>query len=79
MGQEFLTYSLMIWVKRWESEIRLKLFSPEERAIYIAEFLTDDFARADQAARMILTPTNHIRSRCGSFTDRHRKRRRHLG
>jgi len=52
MGQEFLTYSLMIWVKRWEAEIRLKLFSPEERSIYIAEFLTDDFARADQAARM---------------------------
>jgi HK97 family phage portal protein len=51
MGQEFLTYSLMSWIKRWEGEIRLKLFSPEDRKIYFAEFLTDDFARADLASR----------------------------
>jgi HK97 family phage portal protein len=52
MGQEFLTYSLMSWVKRWEGEIKLKLFTPEERLTNIAEFLTDDFARADLATRM---------------------------
>jgi HK97 family phage portal protein len=51
MGQEFLTYSVMSWIKRWEGEIRLKLFSPEDRKIYFAEFLTDDFARADLASR----------------------------
>lgn len=51
MGQEFTTYSLMSWIKRWEGEIRLKLFSPEDRKIYFAEFLTDDFARADLASR----------------------------
>lgn len=52
MAQAFLTFSLMNWIKRWEGEIRLKLFTSEERDTYVAEFLTDDFARADQAARM---------------------------
>lgn len=52
MGNEFLTYSLMSWIKRWEGEIKLKLFTPEERKTYFAEFLTDDLARADLAARM---------------------------
>lgn len=52
MGNEFLTYSLMSWIKRWEGEIKLKLFTAEERATYFAEFLTDDLARADLAARM---------------------------
>jgi HK97 family phage portal protein len=50
-GQSFLTYSIMPWVKRWEGEIRLKLLTPDERAAYFAEFLTDDLARADLAAR----------------------------
>jgi HK97 family phage portal protein len=31
MGQEFVTYSLMSWITRWEGECRLKLFTPEER------------------------------------------------
>lgn len=52
MGNEFLTYSLMSWIKRWEGEIALKLFTPEDRNSYFAEFLTDDLARADLAARM---------------------------
>lgn len=52
MGQEFVSYSLMSWIKRWEGEIRLKLFTPEQRATYTAEFLTDGFARADLASRM---------------------------
>jgi HK97 family phage portal protein len=52
MGQEFVSYSLMSWIKRWEGEIRLKLFTPEERTTYTAEFLTDGFARADLASRM---------------------------
>lgn len=52
MGQEFLTYTLMSWIKRWEGEINLKLFTPEERKTHFAEFLTDDFARADLLARM---------------------------
>ncbi|MEH2469741.1 HK97 family phage portal protein [Nitrobacteraceae bacterium AZCC 2161] len=52
MGSEWITYSLMSWIKRWEGEIRLKLFSPDERKTHFAEFLTDDFARGDLATRM---------------------------
>jgi HK97 family phage portal protein len=52
MGQQFLTYCLMPWVKRWEGEIRLKLFTPDERNEFFAQFLTDDLLRADFDARM---------------------------
>ena len=52
MGQDFVSYSLMSWITRWEGECRLKLFTPEERRTYSAEFLTDGFARADLASRM---------------------------
>jgi HK97 family phage portal protein len=51
-AQEFLNYCLMPWIKRWEGEIRLKLFTPDERGTYFAEFLLDDLVRADMAARM---------------------------
>lgn len=51
MGSEFLQYSLMRWIKAWEGEIKLKLFSAEDRKTHYAEFLTDDFARADLATR----------------------------
>lgn len=50
-GRQFLDFCLMAWIKRWEGEVRLKLFTPDERGTYFAEFLTDDLARADQAAR----------------------------
>jgi HK97 family phage portal protein len=52
MGAQFVTYCLMSWIKRWEGEIRLKLFTPDERDTYVAEFLVDDFLRADFATRM---------------------------
>jgi HK97 family phage portal protein len=52
MREEFLMLCLMAWVKRWEGEIRLKLFTEEERKTYFAEFLTDDFARSDLSSRM---------------------------
>lgn len=52
MGRQFLQYTLMPWIKRWEGEISLKLFSPEERSTYYAEFSTDDLLRADLAASM---------------------------
>jgi HK97 family phage portal protein len=52
MRQDFLTFCLMSWIKRWEGEIRLKLFTPEERDTYFAEFLLDDLLRADFATRM---------------------------
>ena len=52
MGQEFIQYSLMSWITRWEGECRLKLFTPEERKIYTARFQTDEFLRADFLALM---------------------------
>jgi HK97 family phage portal protein len=51
MGQDFKTYSLMSWIKRWEGEIRLKLLTAEERKTMTIEFNADAFARADLAAR----------------------------
>lgn len=50
-GRQFLDFCLMAWIKRWEGEVRLKLFTPDERATYFAEFLTDDLARADLVKR----------------------------
>lgn len=50
-ANEFLTYCILPWVKRWEGEIRLKLFTPDERGTFFAEFLVDDIVRADLAAR----------------------------
>jgi HK97 family phage portal protein len=51
MGQQFLSLTLLPWLKCWEGAIRRALLTPEERADYYAEFLTDDLARADLAAR----------------------------
>lgn len=52
MNRQFLQLTLLPWLKRWEGEIALKLFSPEERAERYAEFLTDGLLRADFAQRM---------------------------
>lgn len=51
MRQDFLDFSLMRWITAWEGEIRLKLFSEDERDTYHAEFLTDAFVRADIVKR----------------------------
>jgi HK97 family phage portal protein len=51
MGQQFLALTLLPWLKLWEGAIRRSLLTPEERGEYYAEFLTDDLARADLAAR----------------------------
>lgn len=51
MGQQFLSLTLLPWLKCWEGGIRRALLTPEERPEYYAEFLTDDLARADLAAR----------------------------
>ena len=52
MGNQFLTFTLMPWIKRWEGEIQLKLFTLEERGIFYAEFNTDALLRADFDTRM---------------------------
>lgn len=51
MDQAFLSYSLMPWIRAWQDEIMLKLFTEEERKTYYVEFVVDGFARADLAAR----------------------------
>ncbi len=51
MGQQFLTYCLLPILKLWQDAIRLTLLAPEERGQLYAEFLVDDLARADLAAR----------------------------
>jgi HK97 family phage portal protein len=50
LGRQFLQFTMMPHLKSWEQEINLKLM-PEDGSIY-AEFLTDDLAKADLAARM---------------------------
>lgn len=52
MGRQFVTFTLLRWLKAWEGEIRLKLIAPEERGTYYAEFLIDDLLRADIGQRM---------------------------
>lgn len=50
-GQQFLTLTLLPWLKLWEGAIQRALLTPEERATHYAEFMTDDLARADLSAR----------------------------
>lgn len=50
-GRAFVDYSLARWIKAWQGEIRLKLFSPEGRDLYCAEFDTDDLSLPDLAER----------------------------
>lgn len=47
----FKTLTLSHWLKCWQSEIRLKLFTPEERENWFAEFNVDDLLNVDFAAR----------------------------
>lgn len=51
MGRQFVSLTLLPWLKLWEGAIRRSLLSPEERRDHYVEFLTDDLARADLAAR----------------------------
>ncbi|USQ72281.1 phage portal protein [Roseomonas mucosa] len=52
LGQQFLTFTLLPILRLWQDAMRLTLLTPEERraGLYI-EFLVDDLARADLAAR----------------------------
>lgn len=51
MAAQFLTFTLMRWLKAWQAEIRLKLFTEDERDQFFAEFLTDDLLTVDFAGR----------------------------
>jgi HK97 family phage portal protein len=50
-GLQFVSFTLMPWLKLWEGAIRRALLSPEERRRFFVEFLVDDLVRADIAAR----------------------------
>lgn len=51
MGAQFLSYCLMPILRLWQDAIRITCLTPEERRDYYVEFLVDDLARADLAAR----------------------------
>lgn len=51
MGAQFLSYCLLPILRLWQDAIRITCLSPEERREYFVEFLVDDLARADLAAR----------------------------
>jgi HK97 family phage portal protein len=52
LGAQFLTFTVLPILRIWQDALRLTLLTPEERraGLYI-EFLVDDLARADLAAR----------------------------
>lgn len=50
-GQEFVAFTLMRWLKKWESEADYKLFSDAEKKIYFTEFITDALLRGDIKSR----------------------------
>jgi HK97 family phage portal protein len=48
---EYVTYSIMPWLKLWEEQINLKLFAPEEREEYFCEHLLTALLRGDAKSR----------------------------
>lgn len=52
LGQQFISFTMMPILRAWQDSLRLTLLTPEERrAGYFIEFLIDDLARANLAAR----------------------------
>lgn len=49
---EFLTDSLLPWLRRWEQAITRDLLTPRERPEFFAEFLVDGLLRGDVKTRM---------------------------
>lgn len=52
MRRDFIDFAVRRWLTAWEGEVRLKLFSVEERKNHFVEFLLDDFVKGDLATRM---------------------------
>jgi len=48
---EFVTFTMLPWVKRWESECNMKLFTPDEQFTYYVEFDMDSLLRGDSLSR----------------------------
>jgi HK97 family phage portal protein len=52
MGMEFVIYSLMPWLRKWEEQINLKLLNPLQRKRYFVEHNLNGLLRGDIATRM---------------------------
>jgi len=50
-GIDFVRFTLLPWLTRWEMECSYKLFSESEREEYFAEFKTEALVRGDQKSR----------------------------
>ena len=51
-SREFLMYTLLPHLIRWEQTLNATLFSPAERGKYYVKFNVDDFSRADMGERI---------------------------
>ncbi len=51
LGQHFLTFALMPWLKVWEAALTRAVLADDEQESHFVEFLIDDLVRADIAAR----------------------------
>lgn len=49
---EFVMYSLMPWLARWEQNLSKALFTPSERGKYFVKFNVDGLMRGDYQSRM---------------------------
>jgi len=50
-GLEFVTHTILPWLRRWEQTIAARLMKDEERRVYYSEFLVDGLLRGDINAR----------------------------
>lgn len=48
---EFVTFTMLPWVRRWESELNMKLFTRDEQFTHYVEFQLDGLLRADSRSR----------------------------
>jgi phage portal protein BeeE len=51
MSAQFVRYTLQPWLRVWEQALARTLFTPKERGKLYFEFDTNDFVKADIAAR----------------------------
>jgi len=51
MGQQFLQFTLLPWIRAWQGAISRTLFTEEERRDHYIEFSVNDLVKADIAAR----------------------------
>ncbi|MDV2503093.1 MAG: phage portal protein [bacterium] len=51
LSLEFIMYSLLPWLRRWEQAIHRSLMGAETRKTHFVEFLLDGLLRGDRAAR----------------------------